>query len=126
MPGGVGAGGENPPATRLLKHKKSSLDDVQNVFINQYSESMIYLYRQHWFPRICKKAGVEPFGFHGIGHLFASILASQNVPLVEIQHMLRHTSLSTTQRYIHRLKKENREVLAALPDLTDSEKSTSK
>ncbi len=111
----------------LLKHKKSRSDvDSQNVFLSLASESKAYLYRQHWLPRLCKKAGVEPFGFHGIRHLFASILASQNVPLVEIQYMLRHTSLATTQRYIHRLKKENREVLAALPDLMDSEKNTSK
>ena len=108
----------------LLRHKKASATvDIQNVFLY---ENMAYLYRQHWLGRLCKKAGVEPFGFHGIRHLFASILAAQNVPLVEIQHMLRHTSLATTQRYIHRLKKENREVLAALPDLMDSEKSTSK
>jgi hypothetical protein len=39
--------------------------------------------------------------------------------------MLRHTTLATTQRYIHRLKKENREVLAALPGLTDFGKSPS-
>lgn len=111
----------------LLRHKKSRCGvDSQNVFLSQTSESTAYLYRQHWLGRLCKKAGVELFGFHGIRHLFASILASQNVPLVEIQHMLRHTSLATTQRYIHRLKKENREVLAALPDLIDSEKSTSK
>lgn len=100
----------------LLKHKKSSCGaDSQNVFINQAADSRAYLYRQHLLSRLCKRAGVEPFGFHGIRHLFASILASQNVPLVEIQHMLRHTSLATTQRYIHRLKKENREVLAAVP-----------
>ena len=46
---------------------------------------------------------------------------------VEIQYMLRHTSLATTQRYVHRLKKENREVLEALPGLAASEtKSTLK
>jgi integrase len=84
-----------------------------------------YQYRQHRLKQLCAKAEVKPFGFHGIRHLFASILASENVPLVEIQYMLRHTSLATTQRYIHRLKKENREVLAALPGLSDSEKSTS-
>jgi integrase len=107
----------------LLKHKKkrSSVLETDNVFISH--QSMAYEYRQHWLRRICKRAGVEPFGFHGIRHLFASILAGENVPLVEIQYMLRHTSLATTQRYIHRLKKENREVLAALPGLMDSEKS---
>lgn len=98
--------------------------ETDNVFISH--QSMAYEYRQHWLRRICKRAGGEPFGFHGIRHLFASILAGENVPLVEIQYMLRHTSLATTQRYIHRLKKENREVLAALPGLIDSEKSTSK
>ena len=104
----------------LLRHKKKNCDLKEPVFLTQ--QSLAYQYRQHWLKRVCKKAEVKPFGFHGIRHLFASILAAQNVPLVEIQYMLRHTSLATTQRYIHRLKKENREVLAALPGLNDSEK----
>jgi integrase len=109
----------------LLRHRKKSCDIKEHVFIRE--QNLAYQYRQHWLKRLCKKAGVKSFGFHGIRHLFASILAAQNVPLVEIQYMLRHTSLATTQRYIHRLKKENREVLAALPGLKDSEtKSTSK
>ncbi len=109
----------------LMRHKKKNCDLKEHVFLSY--RSLAYQYRQHWLKKICKEAGVKPFGFHGIRHLFASILAAQNVPLVEIQYMLRHTSLATTQRYIHRLKKENREVLAALPGLNDSErKSTSK
>ena|GEM_PF-6488765 len=39
------------------------------------------------------------------------------MPLVENQYMLQHTNLATTRRYIHRLKKEYREVLTALPGL---------
>jgi integrase len=108
----------------LLRHKKGNSDLKEHVFVSY--RSLAYQYRQHWLKKVCKEAGVKPFGFHGIRHLFASILAAQNVPLVEIQYMLRHTSLATTQRYIHRLKKENREVLAALPGLTASEKNPSK
>lgn len=109
----------------LLRHRKECSDNSPYVFFRE--NHLAYQYRQHWLKRICRKAGVKPFGFHGIRHLFASILAARNVPLIEIQYMLRHTSLATTQRYIHRLKKENREVLAALPGLNDSEiKSTSK
>jgi len=110
----------------LIRHKKrvEPESESQNVFLT-HRQCVAYEYRQHWLRRECKRAGVQPFGFHGIRHLFASILASQNVPMVEIQYMLRHTSLTTTQLYIHRLKKENREVLAALPGLTDSEKSPS-
>lgn len=106
----------------LSRHKEENEKKDDHVFMSRFK--LVYLYRQHWLKKLCKKAGVEPFGFHGIRHLFASILASENVPLVEIQYMLRHTSLATTQRYIHRLQKENREVLAALPGLKDSEKKS--
>lgn len=107
----------------LLRHKKRVPKAQEHVFVSY--RNLAYEYRQHWLKRLCHQARVKPFGFHGIRHLFASILAARNVPLVEIQYMLRHTSLATTQRYIHRLKKENREVLAALPGLPGSEKSTS-
>ncbi len=52
---------------------------------------------------ICKKAKVRAFGIHAIRHLTASILAQKNVPMVQIQAVLRHKSLATTERYIKRL-----------------------
>lgn len=83
-------------------------------------------YRQHWLGNLCRRAGVKAFGFHGIRHLFASILADDNRPLVEIQHMLRHKSISTTQRYIHQLEKGSRAVLEALPGPDSRSKSPRK
>ncbi|MGV1098702.1 tyrosine-type recombinase/integrase [Thiovibrio sp. JS02] len=62
-----------------------------------------YLYRIHWMNRLCKKAGVKKFGLHAIRHLTASILAKENVPMIDIQSILRHKNLSTTERYIRRL-----------------------
>ena len=63
--------------------------------------------------------GVKRFGFHGIRHLTASLLAERNIPLVEIQHHLRHDHLSTTEKYIHQLQK-NRLAIDALPGLQDA------
>ena len=40
-------------------------------------------------------------------------------PLVEIQKMLRHGSITTTARYIHTLDSGNREALEVLPGLKD-------
>lgn len=77
-----------------------------------------YSERRKWMPSLCKRAGVTPFGLHGIRHLFASILASKNVPLVEVQKMLRHGSIATTQRYIHSLQDGSREAIEALPGLS--------
>ncbi len=63
-----------------------------------------YFARQKWFPRLCRIAQVEPFGIHAIRHLSASILVKHDVPLVDVQTILRHKKLTTTERYIHRLQ----------------------
>jgi len=78
-----------------------------------------YQYRLQWMRRLCDRAGVDRFGFHGIRHLCASILAGKGVPLVDIQHHLRHDHLSTTERYIHKIK-ETRTVVNALTGLNSS------
>lgn len=75
-----------------------------------------YQYRLQWMRRLCDRAGVDRFGFHGIRHLCASILAGKGVPLVDIQQHLRHDHLSTTERYIHKIK-ETRSVVNALAGL---------
>ncbi len=93
------------------------------VFLNQQGSEhpkywIPYQSRQHWLKGLCEDAGVKQFGFHGIRHLCASILAAENVPLVKIQNHLRHRHLTTTQRYIHNMnRQENLAVLKALPDL---------
>ncbi len=62
-----------------------------------------YIARFQWMRRLCEKAGVKRFGTHGIRHLSSSILANGNVPMVDIQTILRHKNLSTTERYIKRI-----------------------
>jgi hypothetical protein len=37
--------------------------------------------RSHFMPKICKRAGVKPFGFHAIRHLSAVILYKAEEPL---------------------------------------------
>jgi site-specific recombinase XerD len=40
---------------------------------------------------------------HAIRHLSASILAKNGVPSIQIQAILRHKKLSTTEKYLHRI-----------------------
>ena len=72
-----------------------------------------YLYRIHFMARLCRRSQVKPFGFHAIRHLSASILAQNDVPMIQIKEILRHRALSTTERYLKRLGglKEALEVL---------------
>lgn len=63
-----------------------------------------YVARQRWLHRLCAKAQVDAFGLHGIRHLSASILIQAKVSLLDVQLILRHQNLTTTQRYVHRLQ----------------------
>lgn len=62
-----------------------------------------YKARTKFMNAICEKAGVKPFGYHGIRHLSATALAYAGLDLPTIQAMLRHTSPATTARYIRSL-----------------------
>ena len=53
--------------------------------------------------RICKKAGVKPFGFHAIRHLTATILYHKGYDISLIQGVLRHKNPTTTDRYLRSL-----------------------
>ena len=50
---------------------------------------------------LCKRAGVEPFGFHDIRHTVAKYLNDlQKVGLKKVQQVLRHRRQSTTEIYV--------------------------
>ncbi len=99
----------------LQEHQKIT-GCQEYVFVNMNGSAdssywQPYTQRRFWLPNLCRTAGVKEFGFHGIRHLCASILAAENVPLVDIQKHLRHRNLTTTQRYIHSLSKKGVNVL---------------
>lgn len=71
--------------------------------------------RQHFMRRLCQRAGVEPFGFHAIRHLTASILYRLGQPVGVIQSILRHKNPTTTERYLRSLGlEETRKALESL------------
>ena len=84
----------------LLQHKQDS--DSEWVFPNP-KNGIPYFERNRWMPKLCIKAKVKRFGLHAIRHLTASILAQAGVSMIDIQTILRHKNLSTTEKYIRRL-----------------------
>lgn len=57
---------------------------------------------QTWMHRLCQDAEVNKFGIHAIRHLTASVLIENDAALIDIQTILRHKSISTTEKYLHR------------------------
>ncbi len=51
--------------------------------------------------RLCKQAEVPPFGFHALRHHAATTLLENDVPIKQIQFLLGHEKVSTTETYLH-------------------------
>ena len=79
--------------------------------------------KKHTFTRLCDKAGVRRFNFHGIRGLCATLLAAGGVPMKEIQHVLLHSSMTTTDRYIRRIGGANDMLAAAFDRFDETERA---
>jgi integrase len=86
----------------LVEHKLRQGGRSETVFLSK-STGDAYKRRDDFMNHICRRAGVRPFGFHGIRGLSATVLAQAGIPLPEIQQILRHAHLTTTERYIRSL-----------------------
>jgi len=88
--------------TALAEHKVKA-PSTEWVFVQPSGRYAGRPYTENrGFPQdLCEKAGVRPFGLHGLRHLVASVLAQDGVPMIDIMCILRHKKLGTTERYVH-------------------------
>jgi integrase len=78
-----------------------------------------YKYRNHFMRGLCKRAGIRPFGFHALRRYVASVLAdTHKVSAKRIQRILRHKSLSTTERYIQNINEDLEDTLELLSTMS--------
>jgi integrase len=59
--------------------------------------------RKKLMSTLCRQAKIKYFRYHSLRHFGASTMASSGVPLVDIQKLLGHESIDTTQKYIQSL-----------------------
>lgn len=92
------------------KRMGMNTSDKQHVFVCLDKQSFCVDYyglpfttRANFMKKTCRRAGVEPFGFHAIRHLTASILFRKGHKLATIQAILRHESKATTENYLRSL-----------------------
>jgi integrase len=69
------------------------------VFFHPRTEKP-YTYRRRFLKTLCKKAKVRVFTYHCIRHLSASIMVNDNISLYQIQRILGHARISTTDLYL--------------------------
>lgn len=84
----------------LLEQRREGLN---NEYVFCHVDGAPYTTRERLLMRICKRADITHFSLHGIRHLTASMLAREGVPMQQIQRILRHKQLATTERYISQI-----------------------
>jgi integrase len=62
-----------------------------------------YDYRDKFFDRLCRLAGVREMGYHALRHQKASELADRGESLPYIRDFLGHKDISTTSLYLQSL-----------------------
>ncbi|MCX6130772.1 MAG: site-specific integrase, partial [Proteobacteria bacterium] len=68
----------------------------QNIFGGDFQHIVV-----RYFKPLQNEAGVKVITFHDLRHSFASHLAMRAVSLFDIQKLLGHSDVKTTQRYMH-------------------------
>ncbi len=87
-------------ATMLWEHRQVSEGEyIFTQSIGRHNGNP-YIENRDFPQELCRKAGVKPFGCHGIRGLTATLLARDGVSMKAIQEILRHQKLATTERYI--------------------------
>jgi integrase len=67
--------------------------------------------RKKVMKRLCAKAGVRYFRYHALRHQGASVMDNVGTPRGEIQRILGHTHLNTTEGYLHGLDPGSRSAM---------------
>ena len=99
---------------RALKEKRAVADD-EPIFLSGYGRAWVTVRRA--FGRALKAAGLagrKGLTFHSLRHTFAVHFLEGGAAVTDLQGVLGHTDLSTTQIYAHMVDSRTRESLVAL------------
>jgi integrase len=107
----------NPILFDLLMTLKSQDGNSEYVFTNPRTRRH-YVEIKRTFVSSCKKADVEDLHFHDLRHTYASRLVRNGVDLNTVKELLGHSSIITTQRYLHSQIEQKRAAVYSLAGQT--------
>ena len=69
---------------------------------NRQGEKLTQSYVEHKFKKYLREVGLnDKLNFHSLRHTFATLLIEQSASIYELQKLLGHYDIKTTQMYTH-------------------------
>jgi site-specific recombinase XerD len=88
-------------ALELLCRIRQRRDGSTYVF-NRQGEKLTQSYVEHKFKKYLREVGLnDKLNFHSLRHTFATLLIEQSASIYELQKLLGHYDIKTTQMYTH-------------------------
>lgn len=107
-----------PITDKLMKtFEKIGIKDSGYVFVNPDTGKPYNTIRKAWTNAL-KKAKIENFRFHDLRHTVGTRLIEKGIDIKTVQELFAHSSLVTTQRYVHTNSKRKREAMDILNSYT--------
>ncbi|MDG6026730.1 MAG: site-specific integrase [Candidatus Brocadia sp.] len=92
----------NEKAKEILTVRNKSRSIKSNfVFYNKYGNKIVSSNLGRSFRSVVKKAGIEKFRFHDLGHTFATRLIQNDIDIYTVQRLGRWKSMQVVMRYAH-------------------------
>ncbi|MBP6944611.1 site-specific integrase [Patescibacteria group bacterium] len=111
------------PKNGRIRHISLTVDALAALESIRAGSGLVFTFRGkmcvHWtslshLQLACKKAGIDPIGWHTLRHTFASQLVNRGATLQAVQILLGHSTVNMTQRYAHMAPETMRETIKLL------------
>lgn len=96
-------------AVEVLTDWRDRCPDREQVFPRATEDSVRWLWKD-----LCTDAGVQGLRWHDLRHSYASRLAHAGAGVVMIKELLGHSSIATSQRYLHAVESDLRRAVDLL------------